>query len=844
MPFANVSIDPTTGTVSITALPDSWGSQTFTITADDGQSEFNQATRTFSLNIQAVNDPPVFVLSGDLMLEENFVGTATVSATPGPVPADESSQGVTYSLDPPTVSFANVSIDPATGEVSVTALPDASGTQTFTVTANDGQSENNTFSQTFTLSIRAVNNPPTFSLSGDVIVEENFPTTERVQVTPDPVPADEQDQVVIYRLSPSSVPFANVHIDSLSGTILITAVQDSFGAQTFTVTADDGQAENNIATATFTLIVRSVNNAPTFSTSGDLLLEEDFSGTATVNVIPDPVPDNERDQQLRYSLNPASVGFAALTFNTFTGMVEVRALPDANGSQEFVITADDGQAENNLATDTFLLVVQPVNDVPAFVLDVNTLELEEDFEGTATVNALPEPVPADEQNQQVVYRLVPDSVPFARFDFDSTNGQLRISALPNAHGEASMMMIADDGQDSLNLDTARFVLRILSTNDPPTFSLSGDLTLPWNFPGTEEVILTPDPVPADEQDQQVSYSLEPANISFARLSFDSQTGRVSFMAEPDSFGSQVFTITANDGQDMNHTASASFTFTVLPPEPTSLRINCGADRDMAFGQYLFIADTFHFGGDVFYNPHIKDVLQTTWDELYRSERNAPSGVNTFEYDIPLRNGKYIVYLHFAETYWGAFGGGCCGNLGQRVFNVEVEGTPELVGFDILEHVGPMTALVQQVPVSIADGSLHLKFKALQDRPAIKAIEILTPADSATSISMIQNPNNPFVDPIYEFGTEPTPGDGNMLIYPNPVPDDMTILLENRMEGLLEVFVYDSFGKRYKEFTIDKKERYATFTLPVDDLIPGYYAIQVVDPNTGFSIARKFWKITR
>jgi len=63
-------------------------------------------------------------------------------------------------IQPDTLEFVNVSIEVATGAVSIEAVDDSSGYAEFTVTANDGQSENNLAVATFSLEIRAVNDAP------------------------------------------------------------------------------------------------------------------------------------------------------------------------------------------------------------------------------------------------------------------------------------------------------------------------------------------------------------------------------------------------------------------------------------------------------------------------------------------------------------------------------------------------------------------------------------------------------------------------------------------------------------------------------------------------------------
>ncbi len=97
----------------------------------------------------------------------NFETTETIEVAPGSVPSNETDQTVVYSLSPESVSFANVTIDPASGEVSITSVTDQIGTQQFVITADDGEPENNTAQASFTLTVTDTNIAP-------VIMDQSF----------------------------------------------------------------------------------------------------------------------------------------------------------------------------------------------------------------------------------------------------------------------------------------------------------------------------------------------------------------------------------------------------------------------------------------------------------------------------------------------------------------------------------------------------------------------------------------------------------------------------------------------------------------------------------------------
>ncbi len=561
--FANVSINSSTGKVTVNSVQNGNGSQVFTITANDGQPVNNTASKTFTLTVSPVNDAPAFNLSGNITEQEGFSGTKTVSVSPATVPADEQSQSVTYSLQPSSVSFANVSINTSTGTVSITKVANGNGSQVFTVIANDGQSANNTYSQPFTLTITAVNDAPSFALSGNISEQEDFSGNKTVSVSPATVPADEQSQSVSYSLSPASVSFANVSINASTGTVSITKVANGNGSQEFTVTANDGQSSNNTYSQTFTLAVSPVNDAPAFSLSGNITEDEDFSGTKTVTAAPSPVPSDEASQSITYSLQPSSVSFANVSINSSNGTVSVTKVANGIGSQVFTVIANDGQSSNNTYSQTFTLTINALNDAPAFTLS-GSINAGEDFSGTRTVYATAASVPADEQSQAVTYSLQPSSVSFANVSINASTGNVSISKIDNANGSQVFTVVANDGQSSNNTYSQTFTLNVSAVNDPPVFTLSGNITADEDFSGAQTVSASISPVPSDETAQPVRFSISPASVGFANVSIDSLTGLVTITSKPNAFGSQQFTVTANDNQSQNNLHSATFQLQVNP----------------------------------------------------------------------------------------------------------------------------------------------------------------------------------------------------------------------------------------------------------------------------------------
>ena len=113
---------------------------------------------------------------------------------------------------------------------------------TFTFSVNDGGESPNPYSsnRTITISVTSLNDPPKFSLGTELIeVDEDFETSQVINVTPEGIPIGETDQIVTYHLSPETVDFADLSIDPETGTITITAISNLEGDEDVDVVATE-----------------------------------------------------------------------------------------------------------------------------------------------------------------------------------------------------------------------------------------------------------------------------------------------------------------------------------------------------------------------------------------------------------------------------------------------------------------------------------------------------------------------------------------------------------------------------------------------------------------------------
>jgi hypothetical protein len=124
------------------------------------------------------------------------------------------------------------------------------------------------------------------------------------------------------------------------------------------------------------------------------------------------------------------------------------------------------------------------------------------------------------------------------------------------------------------------------------------------------------------------------------------------------------------------------------------------------------ADQGFQGGQTIERPDIQ-IANTRSPDLYRAERYS---MDSFSWSV--LNGKYMVKLHFAETFEGITG------PGQRVFSFNVQGR-EFKDFDPWVKAGGfLKAYIESVPVEVTDGKIRISFTPKVENPQVCAIEIV------------------------------------------------------------------------------------------------------------------------
>ncbi len=119
------------------------------------------------------------------------------------------------------------------------------------------------------------------------------------------------------------------------------------------------------------------------------------------------------------------------------------------------------------------------------------------------------------------------------------------------------------------------------------------------------------------------------------------------------------------------------------------------------------------------NSSIPDyITESVFEEIFRRERWDPGANPEMEYTIPISNGDYTLNLYMGNSFSGT------SQVGQRVFNILVEGQEVETNFDLAERFGHRSGGMVSYPITISNGVLNVEFDHVTENPLINGIEVL------------------------------------------------------------------------------------------------------------------------
>ncbi len=542
------------GTLTYTPNPGVSGTDKITYTISDGNG--GTSTATITVTITDVNDLPT--VSGSIGDQTNL-DSQVISLPVAGAFIDPDGDALTYTA---AGLPAGLTIDPTTGVIAGTIDRSASqangGVYAITVTASDGRggSVTQTFSWTVT-------NPAPGAVNDVATTNEDTPVGIAVlanDVDPDGDP-----------LTVTAASAGNGTVVILpNGTLQYTPNANFNGTDTIIYRITD--SEGGVSTASVTVTVRPVNDAPT--TVG--LPGQNGDDGAAVS-IPTAPAFNDRDGDV---LTFAATGLPpGLTIDPVTGVISGTLPADASNNGPYVVSVTATDPSGASITTSFVFGVQ--NIPPVATNDVAVTA--EDTPVTVAV---------------LTNDSDPDGDPLTITSASATNGTVVVNAngtvtftpATNFNGVATVTYTVSDGEGGIA--TATLTITVGPVNDAPTSTpIPDQASVDGAFYSAGVA-----PFFSDVDGDTLTYSATGLPLG---LAIDPITGIVSgtidINASQVNGGIYAVTVTASDGK--GGTVSRTFTGTVTNPAPTAVNDSATTAEDTPIGAINVLGNDTDPDGD-------------------------------------------------------------------------------------------------------------------------------------------------------------------------------------------------------------------------------------------------------
>jgi hypothetical protein len=469
------------------------------------------------------------------------------------------------------------------GSFKYTPASGYTGPDSFTYTATNGQSPDGT--GTVTIAVAAANTPPT-AVNDSATVNEDANATAVNVLTNDTDPDGGAKNIASFIQSANGTvagvgpagaytgltykPNAN-YCNNPPGTTL----------DTFTYTLNGG------STATVTMTVTCVNDAPSFTKGADQTVLED-AGAQTVSSWATGIsagPADESGQTLTFNItgNTTPSLFSVAPAIATDGTLTYTPATNANGSSTITVTLSDNGGTTNGGVDTsaaqtFVINVTAVNDAPSFTKGPDKTVLEDagaqTFAGWATAISVG---PADESSQTPTFNVTnnTNTALFSAGPTVAANGTLTFTPAANANGTATITLTVQDSGGTANggVDTSAsqtFVINVTAVNDVPSFTKGPDQNVSEDA-GAQTIAGWATSVsagPADESGQTLTFAITNNTNPglFSSGPAVASNGTLTYTSAANANGTATITLkisdnggTANGGVD----TSATQTFVIM-----------------------------------------------------------------------------------------------------------------------------------------------------------------------------------------------------------------------------------------------------------------------------------------
>jgi hypothetical protein len=268
-----------TATLKFTPLPNANGIVSIRVNVHDGELTRGNFTRTFRVTVRPVNDQPTITALEDITLEEDTPSTlmpftiSDVETAPSRLRLSRFSSNTTL-LPTSRITFGGTGNN---RHVIVNPAPNQFGTAVVTITVSDGGLSDST---TFLVTVNPVNDAPTLALIRNPAMINEDAAEQTIRLTGITSGAANESQTLSISATsshPALIPHPTV-IYTSPETIAFVKYRpepNMFGTAVITIMIGDGADKNSSFSRTFSVAVRSVNDAPTITPISPQTIQRD-----------------------------------------------------------------------------------------------------------------------------------------------------------------------------------------------------------------------------------------------------------------------------------------------------------------------------------------------------------------------------------------------------------------------------------------------------------------------------------------------------------------------------------------------------------------------------------------
>jgi hypothetical protein len=547
-----LTIDSDTGAVSLTTDPDfeAQDSYAFTVVATDAAGN-ESAPQAVTLSINNLDEVAPTITSGATVgsIDENS-GAGQVIYTATSDDSADVSDGVIFSLAGD--SDPALSIDPTTGEVTLSADAnyEVQSVYSFTVVASDGVNE--AVEQSVTLDINNLDEIAPSITSGDaaVAIDENTGAGTVIYTAT----ADDSLDIsagVTFSLTGDSDPALS--IDPSTGAVTLSADADyeTQSVYSFTVVASDGV--NGDVEQSVTLDINNLDEIAPSITSGDTAVAID-ENTGADTVIYTAIADDSLDISAGVTFSLTGESDPALSIDPSTGAVILSADADYETQSQYSFTVVASDGVNGDVEQSVTLDVNNLDEIaPIITSDASTTTSVNENTGAGQVVYTATASDGEDASDGFSFSLADESLGFS---IDASTGVVTTNAdfaadFEDAQSQSFIVIATDEAGNS----SEQVVSIAINNLDEiaPTIT-SGDSAAVLESSGADALVYRAIINDAADISAGVTFTLSEGHDP--ALSIDEVTGEVTLTDVPDAKIQEIylFTVIADDGVNQSQKA--------------------------------------------------------------------------------------------------------------------------------------------------------------------------------------------------------------------------------------------------------------------------------------------------